>query len=289
MFCHFILTRFNLATPGREERHRGKPGWLDRRIFLFEKYCLPSVEAQTNSNFRWLIYFDIRTPDEYRRYFENYARRQFIELRYVDGLTFSKQNVRKDILWLTPKNCVWIITTRLDNDDAIHRSFVDILQSAWEPRGRHVLNFTYGLILEEGKIYRVTDRSNAFATLVEPADDVHTVWARQHTDLKLLAPFKQLDSRPMWLQVIHKDNVSNRKRGNLVSDSSEEVVGFPIGEKDLVPVTPWALITHNVIAAPAKSILSSTKATVRAGFHVMEMATGWSATEALRRQREVSR
>lgn len=286
MLSHFILTRFNLASPGREETLRSRTGWLDRRIALFEKYCLPSVAAQTNSNFKWLIYFDIRTPETSLHHFDEYARKPFIELRRVDGPNFSREDVRNDIVRLSTPGCDWVLTTRLDNDDAIGRTFVDTLQRAFEPSGRYVLNFPHGLILERGRIYRVTDRSNAFATLVEPADDVRTVWARQHTDLRLLAPLRQLGSEPMWLQVIHGDNVSNRKRGIRLSAQSACAANFPIAEHELRPVSRWELLKENAFDAPREWLVYHAKSAVRAGCHRVEMATGWSATEALRRLRE---
>ena len=59
-FEHLIITRFNLNlyardkhdAPTRTER------WLAHRFEVFERYCLPSVAAQTNPNFRWLCLFD---------------------------------------------------------------------------------------------------------------------------------------------------------------------------------------------------------------------------------------
>ena len=58
-FEHLIITRFNLNlyardkhdAPTRTER------WLEHRFEIFERYCLPSVAAQTNPNFRWLCLF----------------------------------------------------------------------------------------------------------------------------------------------------------------------------------------------------------------------------------------
>ena len=68
-FEHLIITRFNLNlyardkhdAPTRTER------WLEHRFEIFERYCLPSVAAQINPNFRWLCLFDAATPAAYRR------------------------------------------------------------------------------------------------------------------------------------------------------------------------------------------------------------------------------
>ena len=68
-FSHFLITRFNLnlyerdkhAAPTRTAR------WLEHRFEVFERYCLPSVAAQTATDFRWLCLFDAATPEPYRR------------------------------------------------------------------------------------------------------------------------------------------------------------------------------------------------------------------------------
>ncbi len=52
-FTHAVFTRFNLpifnggAAPSEE--------WLQKRVALFEKYCLPSFLAQTNTSFYWFL------------------------------------------------------------------------------------------------------------------------------------------------------------------------------------------------------------------------------------------
>lgn len=76
-FSHFIITRFNLnlyahdkhARPTRTDR------WLEHRFAVFERYCLPSVAAQTSRNFTWLCLFDAATPAAYRSRIEGYKTR----------------------------------------------------------------------------------------------------------------------------------------------------------------------------------------------------------------------
>ncbi|MCU1424755.1 MAG: hypothetical protein JWM51_1046, partial [Microbacteriaceae bacterium] len=59
---HVLLTRFNLPSAGVESLIRAQEGWLRTRVELFERYCVPSVLAQTSSSYRWLIYFDPESP-----------------------------------------------------------------------------------------------------------------------------------------------------------------------------------------------------------------------------------
>ena len=65
-FTHAIMTRFNVARPKRSDPIRLDPEWLAGRFDLFEKYCLPSVAAQTARDFHWLVYFDAATPEPLR-------------------------------------------------------------------------------------------------------------------------------------------------------------------------------------------------------------------------------
>ncbi|WP_299134485.1 glycosyltransferase [uncultured Amaricoccus sp.] len=60
-FTHVIQTRFNMPSPGRESQIRARPGWLAGRFELFERYCLPSIAAQSLKDFHWVIYFDAAT------------------------------------------------------------------------------------------------------------------------------------------------------------------------------------------------------------------------------------
>lgn len=72
-FEHLIITRFNLNlyardkhdAPTRTER------WLEHRFEIFERYCLPSVAAQTNLEFQVALSFrrgDVRgLPPPHRR------------------------------------------------------------------------------------------------------------------------------------------------------------------------------------------------------------------------------
>ena len=217
-FFHVILTRFNLCSnSNRESRLRNTNGWLENRFQLFEKYCLPSVIGQTNQDFVWFIFFDIDTPPHYKKralsYEENNSN---IKLFWVKNLPLT--SIHHYIQEYTPENKQLLITTRLDNDDAINNSFIEKIQSIAnqkkEIKEPLVINFDSGLCLNRSRAYQHQDTLNAFTSLIEPytKNSLNTVWRYQHRQLRhfhvlnLQAPF-------MWLQVIHNSNVSNRVRG----------------------------------------------------------------------------
>jgi hypothetical protein len=41
--------------------------WTKHRFEIFEKYCLPWINNQTNNNFKWLFYFDINTKTPFKK------------------------------------------------------------------------------------------------------------------------------------------------------------------------------------------------------------------------------
>ncbi len=73
-YRHIILTRFNLQYDPDSTLHI-QPAWLDNRLALFERYCLPSVIQQTCKDFTWLILADRQTPDTQRQRLLSYENR----------------------------------------------------------------------------------------------------------------------------------------------------------------------------------------------------------------------
>src|SRR5690242_18014538 len=82
-FSHVIMTPFNVARPRRTEPIRLDPGWLAQRFELFERFCLPSVAAQSAGGFTWMVYFDAATPQPFRDRVEACQRRFPFVARYV--------------------------------------------------------------------------------------------------------------------------------------------------------------------------------------------------------------
>lgn len=209
---HFIITRFNIASPGREVAIRNRPGWLERRFELFERYCLPSMAAQSCQDFAWIIYFDEKTPDAFRDRIARAQNARPFEARFVGP--FSMSEVATDLAGELPRS-TRILTTRLDNDDALSNKFVELVQAeARDLPADTVLNFPRGAALRDGKIYSAFDLSNPFATLVEDdAEHLKTVWGVPHHELGTKWRVVQVHSPPLWLQVVHSDNVANRIKG----------------------------------------------------------------------------
>src|SRR6056297_2423472 len=121
MLTHVIMTRFNLATPGREAAMRNDPGWLADRFELFEDYCLPSVAAQTERGFYWILYFDENTPPEYKERITA-LRDVFPFHAYYTGL-FPSEGWPRSVSETVSVETPFLLTSRLDNDDALSTEY----------------------------------------------------------------------------------------------------------------------------------------------------------------------
>lgn len=225
---HFIITPFYVrrgftTTTGKSEERLASLEWLDDRLRLFEAYCLPSVAAQSDQNFSWYLYFDDSTPKKYLdRVAAATSRNTNIFIKrcaFWEGSTLVN-----DVVSQLDHRTRWVITTRLDNDDGLQRDFVSLLHAAAEEK-MEFLNFPRGIIWYAGRCYLYEHPSNAFLSMVEPADNPRTVWLVPHAKAARIAPVRQLSETPAFLQVVHGKNVSNKPRGTRIA-ARRALVGF---------------------------------------------------------------
>jgi hypothetical protein len=170
-FTHVIMTRFNMPTPGKESLIRSRPGWLAGRFELFERYCLPSIAAQTTRDFHWVVYFDVETPPEFRERIEA-CRAVFPFVPYFTEF-FQAEGWPRSRRELLGQPTPWLLTTRFDSDDALavdHAARLQVAVEAAAPTTRTSFNLIHGVVIEDGRVYAHAHPSNAFASWFEPWD-----------------------------------------------------------------------------------------------------------------------
>ena len=269
--AHILLTRFNVRVRAKWSRLNNDPAWLANRFDLFERHCLPSVRAQTASDFRWLVYFDPQTPEP----FMSRARALLAGVPQATLVTieaFDRELWMPPILGAIPADAGRVITTRLDNDDALHREFLERVQAAaGAADAPRFLNLPAGFTLRDGRLYVVRDRSNAFLSLLEDASGaIETVWVKPHTEAADFAPVAQVDAPPAWLQVIHGENVSNRVRGRRVPAARLHGFGLTAGDGPEVPgmsglsESPFAILVDNLSRYPGRAAREAVAGVLRA-------------------------
>ena len=235
-YSHFIITRFNLNLyaqdkhdlPTRTDR------WLEHRFEVFERYCLPSVAAQTSGNFTWLCLFDAATPESCRRRIEGYKARcpQFEAVYYTAAQAANlTENLRTTIAAYVSCDRKGrysgrggggggLITTNLDNDDAFSSDVVELLQRELRPApGKRIYSLLYGYQYFTDRRFALKMRytNNHFLTLAEPFDaHTETIISYRHTKAIRQLPTTYLSTaRGKWLEIVHEDNVSNDFRINI--------------------------------------------------------------------------
>lgn len=278
-----ILTRFNLPSNGAEGVVRAREGWLADRVELFETYCLPSVLAQTEARFRWMIYFDPDSPE----WLVKMIRRHSDAGYYVPifRASVSSAELLADIAGLFESTADELLTTNLDNDDALAMDFVARLRAEPPPGRATAYYLTNGLILGSSRVYHHRDRYNAFASMRARWSAPITCWADWHNRLHRRVPVVEIGGAPGWLQVVHGRNVSNRIHGRLVSPDS---YGSSFGDllANVGKPTARSLVRDRIVGRPRRVARDAGRSMAKTAAMTMLGPSGFeSAKRSLARMR----
>lgn len=210
---HLLLTRFNTFVAFEPSTKRLETNWLTSRLALFEQYCFPSVSAQRNAEFKWLVFFDAASPMWFRERIS--AFEPLIEPIYVDGPA-TDEVIASKVMQTGLISSPYLITTRLDNDDAISRDHLASVQGAFCRQDREFVTFPFGLQSFHGHLYNVYWPSNPFLSLIEKvgsAGTVTTVFCVYHNRVRQGNKLKKVLRSSQWLQLLHDSNAGNTLRG----------------------------------------------------------------------------
>ncbi len=269
---HVLLTRFNLPSKGHESLVRAQENWLRNRVVLFERYCLPSVAAQTCRSFSWMIYFDPHSPEWLLDWVQRHERQGHFHP------CFREEVPREDLLSdiravIGDQRSSELLTTNLDNDDSLAADFVARIQAAERIGDRTAVYIGDGLIRRGDVLYRHVDRYNAFCSVRELSDAPVTCWADWHNLLPEHMPSVVLRGNPGWLQVIHGANVSNRVRGHRTRPVQHSAL-FPGVLDDLPEPSRRRIAKDAFISVPARTLRESGRAATKAIVYKVAGRTG---------------
>lgn len=212
-FTHVVLTRFNVVTSFAPSSRGLEEDWLRERIALFMDYCFPSITGQQGARFHWLVFCNAESPAWFKEKMASLSR-SFTPI-YIDGPVTNEifaQQVKETGLVTTP----YLITTRVDNDDALAKDHLATVQRAFRQQEQEFVLFPFGLQLFRKHMYSICWLDNPFFSLIErvtPSGDFKTVLCVRHCDIYDVAPVRRLWRTSQWLEVIHSNNVSNSLRG----------------------------------------------------------------------------
>jgi hypothetical protein len=254
---HIIVTRFNLPSAGTESLIRAQDGWLRNRVELFERYCLPSVVAQTRSDFDWIIYFDEESPTWLRERIASWTAVAPIIPLY--RTTVMHQDLAADARAFAPSGSSHLLTTNLDNDDALATDFTDRIRRIPVEAAPVAIYVEAGLVRTSDELYLRRDPKNAFCSVLEDWRDPMTCWRDAHTMLHSWMPTVVLPGAPGWLQVVHGTNVSNRVRGHVVRKAPYSSL-FNTLIEDVVDPTPRRRLVDTALARPGRALREAARA-----------------------------
>ena len=190
---HLVLTSFSL-------NHAADDEWLKRRWEIFMDVTYPSMMSQTVMDFTWIVGFSDLTSFKWKRKISVFNCKDF---RVVYASWHSK--TWKDI---SRNFCdqEYLLTTRLDSDDAFAETAVERIQQAFidNPIPR-VVNFLQGLITDGKVLYHLEQKSGAFISMLEPSDSAVTIrGGLHHPDAKGTPHYQSIDDKkPLWMVYVH--------------------------------------------------------------------------------------
>ncbi|HUR30803.1 MAG TPA: glycosyltransferase [Saprospiraceae bacterium] len=220
-FTHYLITRYNVPIPGFQMDRSGvttrDEKWLQHRFELFQKFCLPSVIHQSNKDFQWLIYVDRETPEKYYIQIKEVIHHQpNIQLYQVSD---HKECLLHIDQFLTQSITPFVITSRLDNDDALGLQFIQTVQKNFIEKDKVILNLLHGVGLDYRRkivTFLYNMRNNHFTSLIElkKNEGGHiTVRGFQHDEVPDDYTVINIPSRYSWLKVFHDRNVKSSTFG----------------------------------------------------------------------------
>lgn len=216
---HFIISKFNLKL---NKLNLPNENWFNYRLDLFEKYCYNSIKKQIDKNFTWLVFFDKDNTDiDKIKKFDLFTP-IFIS-NYKSDIDIVNK-IRRLIIKMS-KGSDFIISTRLDTDDCLNKDYIQIIKENFQEK-EIILNPVYGYVYDINKkdlriIY--TDRINPFITLIEKnSDNLKTCIFTKHSMMSDYFDVKKLiHYKPLWMQIIHGSNISNKISGVRLTNINE--------------------------------------------------------------------
>ncbi len=201
---HCIQMRFSVPMDGYEITDE----WLDYRFTIFEEVTLPSLLQQTNKNFELFCYFNENTSQRWKEKIETYTK--------IFTPIFTKSIGQANHYFSQmDQNFEYLLTTRLDSDDAIALNHIEIVQENFEEVNNKILNLWHGykILYPTFSTQKLIHPVNSFISLIEKAEKNKiflTAMGIWHTYIYGYGNVKQINTQnPMWLMNIHGDNIKN--------------------------------------------------------------------------------
>ena len=265
-FTHYLITRFNVPV---ENWNRDKAGqtvldsaWMEHRLILFERFCVPSIQGQTEKNFTWIIYCDANSCQEDIEMISRHIHQiDKASIRFVSDFNHLLNDLK---LLLLESNQRFVITSRVDNDDGLGKNYIHNVQKHFVRKDNTIINLNGGILYnEEQKILTEirNGRNNHYGSLIEeikPIDNLVSIIGYPHDKPPAGYGVINVDQRFSWLKIIHSRNLSSGTHGIPIS-INKVIPHFSIQEKDFLisQSNTWKYVGNKLIDKLRRSISTS--------------------------------
>lgn len=210
---HIIIIPFNLPNDVISI-YEGENCWMDKRMELFQTYTLPSFDNQTNKDFHLVILLDPSTPKKYLNVLERFENQYpFFNILYTlesKGKQYEK-NLIDLYLKIRQNNSDIILAGRCDNDDAVHTYYIETVKQ--NIKDFQVLSLAKGIYwdIKSNQFLDSIFPTGPFLTTQSSLDSFLNPRYENHHDVVRKNNSTILTKGyPMWVQVIHGENLWNR-------------------------------------------------------------------------------
>lgn len=239
-FVHVLSTRIGIGVYDE--------AWFDYRLTLFSAITVPSMMAQSSQDFVWQLVVDKRMPPRARARFDEIMKpvenARIIEVEFKTD--FRKVIVKSAKAYAAEKSAEYVLSSRLDDDDALHVKAFERLQTETERFFAESEHEYAALSLNVGCMWlpshargytRYHDSHSLGLSLLEPADASRSVYGYPHRELKQRvtprgAYVRGIDGNQLWwLYAAHtiadSDKGDGKRHGHILNHQH----GYPVDEK----------------------------------------------------------
>jgi hypothetical protein len=200
--------------------------WMKHRLPMFKTICYPSIAKQTNQNFIWIVFVDVRTPRAQQHFIMDVMDKPNMMVVPVDTSGYkSFYQSRIPVVYFlrefVPSTIEYVVTTKIDNDDMFSLTYIDSIQKMLVDQDLPCLidaNQVFAIFRSFRRFKEVpVDKRRVnrlycspYITLVERnSPDLYTAFGRGHTTIRKDIPNYQVvpDSAG---RIIHTCNLSNK-------------------------------------------------------------------------------
>lgn len=218
---HYLLTEYNLDYSAfTDQSYICDEEWHTYRNKIFEDYCIPSVESQSNQNFEWAIFFN----EDKRKKYQLFLNRIQNKVNNIIFFFVSPTESHVDLFsqYISSKNIEgYLLTTRMDNDDCISTNFVESIHKKFfelNSAGKAddlIINvgngYQYEFVFPFRKAMIYDYDFSPFVTHVYKLNgNIETVLNHPHHLWENHSVSVELSSEENWIQLIHGKNLANR-------------------------------------------------------------------------------